>query len=174
MSMVDHTNETVRGVSLRQYAILVAGLADELPLADLLALTKVAAKVWPRAEEAWGTRMLDDLDADGLLADALEAQLSAARKLWRRPLPPLDTDLCAWLDFERAWMREVDGDAFLAKARMRQADIARLQDFWAERLRDDPAGQREALMILADEPGTPPVPAPEPARLIDEPQRRTG
>lgn len=161
--------ERVRGVSLEQYAIIVAGRADDLPMEDLLALAEVLAEAWPPAEEAWGERLIEDLDADGPLAEELQARLAHARKRWSRPLPPLDSDLRSWLDFDRAWAREVDGDAFLARFAMRPSDMARLQELWSDRLRDDPELQRNALVILADEPGAPPVPKPEPATI----QRRT-
>ena len=165
--------ERIRGLSLEQYAIVMAGRADELPLGDVVALAGVPAKTWPAAEEAWGERLIDDLDADGPLTQELEVRLAEARRLWSRPLPPLDSKLRAWFDFERAWMRESDGDAFLADVAMRRADIARLGDLWSERLRADPELQREALMILADEPGKPPVPRPEPARIIAASERRS-
>jgi hypothetical protein len=165
--------ERIRGVSLAQYAIVIAGRADELPFADVLPLAGVPAKAWPAAEEAWGERLIDDLDADGPLTEELDARLAEARKLWSRPLPPLDTELRAWVDFERAWAREVDGDTFLADVGMRRADMARLGDLWSERLRADPELQREALRILADEPGKPPVPRPEPARIITTSERRS-
>jgi hypothetical protein len=157
--------ERVRGVSLEQYAIIVAGRADELPLEDLLALAEVPAEAWPAAEEAWAERLIEDLDADGPLAEELQARLADARRQWSRPLPPLDSDLRAWLDFDRAWACEVDGDAFLGRVAMRRADMARLGDFWAARLSADAELQREALVILADEPGRLPVPKPEPATI---------
>lgn len=157
--------DLVRGVSLEQYAILVAGRADELPIEDLLALAGVPAETWPLAEEAWGERLIEDLDADGPLAEALLASIAKARDRWRRPLPPLDVDLRAWLDFDRAWSMEVDGDAFLARFSMRRADMDRLATLWGPRLAADPGLQREALILLADEPRVPPTPKPEPATL---------
>lgn len=157
--------DLVRGVSLEQYAILVAGRADELPLEAILALAEVPAEAWPAAEEAWGERLIEDLDADGPLAEALLALLAKARKQWSRPLPPLDADLRAWIDFDRAWSMEVDGDAFLARFAMRRADMDRLNDLWSPRLSADPELQREALIMLADEPRVPPVPKPEPAMI---------
>jgi hypothetical protein len=160
--------EPIRGVGLQQYATIVAGRADALPLADLLAVAGVPADVWPQAEEAWGERLIGDLEADGSLAGELERAQSEARRRWARPLPPLDQNLRAWLDFERAWAAVEDGEAHLAGFGMHLADITRLQELWGERLHGDADLQREALVILADEPGEPPVPAPEPARFIAE------
>jgi hypothetical protein len=163
--------ERIRGVSLRQYAIMIAGRADELPVQDLLTLAEVPAKAWPAAEEAWGERLIEDLDADGPLAAELDTCLADARRLWPRPLPPLDESLRAWLDFERAWASEVDGDAFLARAGMRRADIARLGDLWRERLEADQTLRQDALILLASEPAAPPVPRPEPARIVARERR---
>jgi hypothetical protein len=132
---------------------------------DVLALAAVPAEVWPRAEEAWGERLLDDLEADGALSDALDASMVEAQKRWLRPLPPLDVDLRAWLDFERAWAFEVDGDAFLAERQMRPSDMTRLRALWSERQAQDPALQARALALLAEEPGPLRAPRPGPARL---------
>ncbi len=172
--MVDHREETVAGVTLRQYAIIIAGRADELSRPDVFALAAVSEKTWRRAEEAWGERLLADLDAEGSLADELAARMSEARKLWERPLPPLDSDLSAWLDFERAWEREVDSDAFLGRVGMRAADIMRLQELWAERMAADPAARHQWVRIRAEEPGVCVRPSPGPVRIVPRVTGRTG
>lgn len=158
-------SDRVLGVSLEQYALVIAGRDDDLPVEAVLSLAQVSAETWALAQEAWEERLLDDLDADGPLAEDLQRRLAEARRRWPRPLPPLDSDLRAWLDFDRAWAGEVDGDAFLTRHSMRRADMARLHDLWSARLHDQPDLQRRALTILADEPGEPPVPRPEPATL---------
>lgn len=157
--------EALFGVSLRQYATIVAGRDDGLPLDELLDFAEVEAKTWARAREAWGDRILEDVDADGPLADALESAMAEAQRGFIRRLPPLDEDLEAWLDFERAWAFEVDPAPFLERMRMRPADITRLQALWAERLRDDQALAARALTILTEEPGPIRAPEPEPTRI---------
>jgi hypothetical protein len=166
--------ETVAGITLRQYAIVVAGRADELPLVEVLALAEVPAKTWRRAEEAWGERLLADFDADGSLADELTARLTEARNLWERPLPPLDGDLAAWLDFERAWEGAVEGDAFLTGVGMRPADMLRLQDLWAERMAADASLVREVVRVRAEEPRPHVRPMPGPVRIRAGEMGRTG
>lgn len=163
--MAERSSPPPQGVSLRQYATVLAGRADGLPLSELLAHAGVDARHWPKAEEAWGERLLDDLEADGPLEEELERHLGEALRSWARPLPPLDGDLRAWLDFERAWAHEADAGALLGRAGMRPIDMTRLQGLWAERFQNDPALTAEALAILAGEPGAPCTPAPEPARL---------
>jgi hypothetical protein len=91
--------------------------------------------------------------------------MADARRRWDRPLPPLDEDLRAWLDFERTLALETEPDKFLSRMRMRPADIPRLQALWAERLHADPALSAQALAILSEEPGLVRAPAAAPARL---------
>ncbi len=160
-------SNTLEGVGLAQYATITAGLADGLPLADMLGFARVEPRAWARAEAAWEARLLDNLEADGPLADALDERFAEALGRWQRPLPPLDADLRAWLDFQRAWAHEEDSDAFLARQGMHAADLIRLRTLWNERLRDDAALRTEAVSILAGNPGEPPVPAPVPASLLD-------
>jgi hypothetical protein len=171
--MADRREEAVAGVTLAQYAILWAGREDGLPLPDILSLAEVRPEIWTRAEDAWGARLLDDLDGDGPLAEELVALVAEARTLWERPLPPVDTELCAWLDFERAWAQAVDEHAFLAAFGMRAADVARLQEHWAAVAARDPSVQREMVRILAEEPGKPLRPTPGPMRIVGRPHGRT-
>lgn len=171
--MSERREEAVAGVTLAQYAILCAGREDGLPLADLLSLAEVRPQVWARAEDAWGARLLEDLDGDGPLAEELVALVAEARTLWERPLPPFDTVLRAWLDFERAWAQAVNEDAFLAAFGMRAADVARLQERWAAIAGRDPSVQQEMVRILAEEPENLPRPTPGPARIVVRPHGRT-
>ena len=155
------------GVTLTHYATFLAGRADGLPMADLVTLTGVQAAAWAKAEHAWGERLLDDLEADGLLAEELRQAMIAAQRRWTRPLPPLDTELRAYLDFKRAYAAPVDAEGFLTARGMRPSDMIRLDAMWSERLDQDTGLSSEAVAILADEPREPVTPAPEPARLRD-------
>lgn len=158
----------VGGVPLRQYATVLAGLDDGLVIESLFALTGVEASTWDAAHEAWQERIIEDLEVDGTLAVELEEEKAEAMKLWIRPLPPFDEQLEPWLDFLRTWAHEPDGDGFLAEHGMRPADVVRLQRLWADRMAEDPDLQREALTILAAEPGPLVEVTPEPAQLDPE------
>lgn len=155
------------GVTLTHYATFLAGRADGLPMRDLVALTGVQAGSWAKAEHAWGERLLDDLEAGGSLAEELRHAMIAAQRRWMRALPPLDTELRAYLDFKRAYAVPVDAEGFLAARGMRPSDMIRLDAIWIERLEQDAGLNSEAVAILADEPRAPVIPAPEPARLRD-------
>jgi hypothetical protein len=141
------------------------GLEDGLPPAALFELARVVPSTWGAAQQAWEERILDDLEADGTLAERLEAEKARAMMSWKRPLPPLDQELRAWLDFLRTWAHEGDGQGFLAERGMHPSDIVRLQQLWTERMQQDPELQREALTILTEEPRPPGPIRPEPAAL---------
>lgn len=159
-------SERLHGVSLDQYATVLAGLGDGLREAEILAFAGVDPRAWRRAEEAWGARLLDDLDVDGPLEAALEEATRSALQRWARPLPPLDADLAAYLDFDRAHAHAVDEEAFLAALGMRPQDVTRLAALWGRRFIEDRALAARAVALLAEPPGPPPVPRPEPARLV--------
>lgn len=163
----DSAKRVLLGVTLTHYATFLAGRADGLPMGDLVTLTGVKAASWAKAEHAWGERLLDDLESDGPLAEELRQAMIAAQRRWIRPLPPLDTELRAYLDFSRAYAAPVDAEGFLAKLGMRPSDMIRLDALWSERLEQDAGLRAEALAILAEEPRAPATPAPVPARLGD-------
>jgi len=165
-------NRALLGVTLSQYATFLAGRADGLPLRELVALTGIAPAVWAKAERPWGERLLDDLEAGGALNEELQQAMIDAQRRWVRPLPPLDTDLRAHLDFSRAYAVAVDAAGFLSRVGMHQADMVRLDALWADRLNQDDALRAEAVAILAHDPRPPCVPAPEPARLLEMETRR--
>lgn len=165
MSTTDIARQALHGVTLEQYAIIRAGVEDGLPLGQLLGLTGVVPKSWVRAEDAWHERLIADLDVEGPVTAVLDELMRRAQRRWLRRIPPLDTDLRSWLDFERAWAPDVDGDAFLDTFGMRPSDMTRLATLWAERLEADPALAAQALTILADEPGRLCEPKSEPVRL---------
>ena len=161
--------EVIHGVSFVAYATVHAGLEDGLELAAMLALTGVRPDAWPRADSAWTALLLEDLEAGGALDEALAQAKAKAQAAWTRRLPPLDTDLEEWLAFSRAWAEVVDGDAFLADAGMRMADITRLETLWGARLEADPELRARALKILSEEPRAPSKPKPVPAELGRKP-----
>ncbi|MBI4955273.1 MAG: hypothetical protein HY908_24835 [Myxococcales bacterium] len=164
-------------VTLAAFATVVVGLEDGLPLAELLLRVGLPAEAWAAAREAWEERVVDDLEAGGTLAEELEAAKTRALLGWERGLAPLDRELRAYLDFERALAAADDAEAFLRAHGLRSSDPLRLLGVWAPRLAD-PEVQREALAILNELPGdVPPVEA-SPARLgtipaaSDLPRRR--
>jgi len=161
----DPRSLSFHGVGFGAYAAARAGLADELPLAELLEWLRIAPDAWPLAVEAWEAATIDDLDAEGPLADGLVTAMRQVRKQWARPLPPLDADLAAYLDFDRAFAEEIDETAFLAPFGMTPSDMDRLAVLWEERMAADPALRDRAIALLCEPPGPLCHPKPAPAKL---------
>lgn len=152
-------------VSLDQYATVIAGLEDGLLLDDLLAFIGIPRAAWSLARERWEARVVADLAVGGALAEALEAAKVRALLSWPRPLPPLDDDLRAYLDFERAFAEAEDHDTFLTNLGLSAADPLRLLGIWSPRLTTpDIAAQAVRMLaaprreVAAIRPGAPRLP----------------
>lgn len=154
--------EELGGVTLEQYAAVCAARADGLSPEACFAAGGVDPRSFAAAGGLWDRRLLADLTDGGPLAEALEVCKGRALLRWSRPLPPLDTDLRAWLDFERAYMLETNDAAFLEARSMRRIDLLRLHASWQRRF-EDPVVRAEAAAILAEPPGDCPVVSAQPA-----------
>jgi hypothetical protein len=154
------------GVSLEAFALIRAGLADEIELAELLAYAAVDFEAWERGEPAWEARVIEALEnEEHAFLEEVDRLSATARSQWERRIPPLDEDLAAWLGFVRAWGEADAPVAMLEKAQLRPADMVRLHHLWSERLGKSAALRADARAILSG-PGMPVrEPKPEPARL---------
>ncbi len=148
------------GVSLTTYVSILAGLGEGLALDALLASERVDPDAWDRAEDAWSDALLDDEGGD--LQDAFDRHQATAQDRYARPIPPLDEDLGAWLDFTRRWGADPEPHATLAALGLRPADLARLHRAWMRRLGEDPELAKRAARVLGDAPG--PMPEVRPTR----------
>lgn len=149
------------GVALEPYAGVRAGLAEGLPLDDLLAQEVIPKAAWPKADAAWKQR----LAADGInspLFSSYRDKLAEAEDWLARRVVPLDEDLAAWMSFLAVWSAHVAPFELLAALGLGMNDIARLQRAWARRLAQDASLQRAAAE-LAKKP-----PAPLPAVTVTE------
>jgi hypothetical protein len=164
--MADARDAQVRGVTLAQFALVRAGLADGLALDGLLGFLRLDAPVWEAAEPAWDERILDAMEQEDLaLLQAVDEATEEARTRWTRRIPPLDEDLRAWFDFLQAWLDDAEPQAFLSRMGLGAAELAHLHRLWAGRLAADAKLRAEALVLLGEERREPPVPSPEPPRL---------
>ena len=154
------------GVSFEQWAFVLAGLGDGLAQEELLAHLRVDDASWERASAAFHDDVLDDVEAAGTLSEQLDEAMRTARRSWTRPLPPLDVELRAWLDFYRAWAAAASPMEFLEGHGLRAVDIHRLQDHWLGRLAEDAALREDAGAILQAPSGPVPAVRPERARLV--------
>jgi hypothetical protein len=164
--MSDARDTQVRGVTLAQFALMRAGLADGLALDDLLGFVRLDAPAWDAAAQAWDERILDAMEQEDLgILQAVDEATEEARTHWTWRIPPLDADLRAWFDFLQAWLADAEPQAFLSRMRLGPAELAHLHRLWSARLAADANLRAEALGLLGEERREPPVPEPERPRL---------
>jgi hypothetical protein len=156
----------VGGVTLRQYAGVVVGVAEGFALDEVLGNEGVEPRRWRRAEEAWAERLDDD---EAALDEAFDERLHSARARYGRRVRPLDEELQPWLDLVRRWAAAEAKMELLAELGLRSADLLRLHRLWSERLAQDPALQRRAQAILATEPAALPPIELGPSTLVPGP-----
>ncbi|APR87913.1 hypothetical protein A7982_13262 [Minicystis rosea] len=162
------------GVTFGQWAFVLAGLGDGLALEELLTHLRLDEARWESANAAFNEDLLDDVETCGVLTEQLDEAMRAARSKWKRPLPPLDVELRAWLDFQRAWAASESPLAFLEERGMGATDLHRLQQHWSGRLADEAALRAEAGAILGGAPGPVPTVKPAPAHLGASPRDERG
>ena len=163
--MTDPTPQAAGGVSRAQFAFMRAALADGVTLEALLAYHGLDGPTWEAAEELWNALVLEAIEQETSLLHELDEEMAAARAHWERPIPPLDQDLQAWINFLRAWAEAPEPVEFLTRFGLEPADLARLHARWSERMAGEPSLGAEALVMLERDPGELCVPRPEPARL---------
>lgn len=150
------------GVPLDRYAAVLAMRGEGIPLDEALARAGVDARAWAAAERAWEVRIAR---ADEALLGELDEALAAAQDRLARPVPPIDRELAAWLDFIRHWMASASPVARLESLGLRVEDVFRLQRAWGRRLKEDAALRQSAGRIMQRPPGPMPAIWPEPLAL---------
>ncbi|WP_170228838.1 hypothetical protein [Polyangium fumosum] len=158
------------GVALAQLAGVRAGLAAGWPLEDVLQNEGVDPARHAKAEAAWDERLAED-DAEELLHLFDTCQAEAAER-YRRPIPPLDEELGAWLDFARHFAAQEEPVPWLAGFGLRLADVFTLHRLWSKRLMEEPSLREHAHRLLAATPGD--VPTPRPGQGILHPPAPLG
>lgn len=154
----------VSSVLLETYSLVTAGLADGIPLEELLEHVEVAEPCWRQADRVWTRRLLEDLSASGKLNVEIDRLQREARRVWARPVPPLDSDLRAWIDFLRTLGAHPDPIGRLETLAIVPSDLARLQESWSSRLQADAELRAELERIVAVAPRE--VSVPRPARPV--------
>lgn len=165
--MAEATEVRVAGVTLTQYAFVSTGLADGLALDELLGFLRLDAAEWEAAEAPWEDRILDAVgEADLEFLHQHELGIAEAQTHWTRRVPPFDEELRTWLAFFQTWQREADPEDYLHRLGLSLADLAYVHRLWSERMRTDAQLRETMLALMSEDLGEPPVPAPEPPRLI--------
>ncbi|MGH7298087.1 MAG: hypothetical protein ACRELB_24320 [Polyangiaceae bacterium] len=158
------SERVIGGLRLREYAAIYAATSEGFPLEVVLEGEGVSPAEWVAADEAWGDELASDLQGGGSISDEFDLALLEAQAGYRRPIPPLDEDLGAWLRFVRAWAAAEDPVRYLQERGLGPNDLARLHRLWSQRIADDQALQRQALGLLEVD-GPAPEPHPEPLEL---------
>lgn len=160
------------GTPLSAYAAVLAYLEEGIPLEQALAHAGVEPRAWPAVEQAWGQRIAERAAHDRALLDAFDAHRLSAYGHVERPLPPIDADLAAWLNFFRSFSAREDPLGFLEERGMSENDFFRLVERWQARLDGDEALRKRASQLLGRPAGAVPEVRPGPVTLRPETRRR--
>ncbi len=144
------------GVSLEQYAGVVAALDEPFTLDAILGSEGLTAVAWARAERAWKVRIAKG-GADGPLLAELRAKRAVAEDCLVRKVGPVDTELGAWLGFLRAYGESASPLEGLRALGLGLNDLSRLQRAWSRRMEADASLQKQAAELRAR--GVEPLPA---------------
>jgi hypothetical protein len=162
------------GMSLMQYAAVVAALSEGFALEEVLAVEGVRGADWPRAAAAWRERLAEDAakKGGGELFEKYSKELASAEDRLGRSVTPLGEDLDAWLAFLRAWSSAPTPAAILGELALTMNDVSRLQRSWAVRMAEDEPTRRRALALSKQEAKGLPSVQVEPAVLRASPAAR--
>jgi hypothetical protein len=150
----------VLGVPLSVYAAVLGYICEGVPLETSLDHVAIPVDEWPAVDAAWSARLAESAVDGGALIEACDQHRFASEAHVERPLPPLDEDLRAWLDFFRAFSVAADPLEFLASRRLVEVDLFRLLAHWQARGASEKELQEASARILGEPPG--PVPRVEP------------
>ena len=173
MSSIQAQTDDGPVIELKDYAFVSAGLADGLMLEELLGYLELDERTWQRADADWQRRLLADLRIGMRLNLELDELQREARKIWHRPIPPLDDDLRSWLDFQRGLGSQEEPAAYLASIPLRPGEVGALSQRWAARMAAEPTLMAQAGAILAEPPRPVDIPPPPPPRLPDRLEEST-
>jgi hypothetical protein len=138
----------IEGVSFADYLFVEAARLDALPVGSVLAWLGVRSKAFARAEERWNDRLSEELAREGGHFDEqYEELLTRALSVWARSVEPLDSDVEAWMIFQRHALAAEDPSEMARGLGLTIGDEMRLARSWRERLADPEIAVRaEAAM----------------------------
>jgi hypothetical protein len=140
----------IDGVSLAAYLVVEASRMDDVPLPAVLAWLGLRESAFERAEERWSDRIADGLAQDGSDLDALYHDLvGRALALWARRTAPLDSEIEAWMTYQRHALAAADPAELARKLGLTPGDELRLARLWRERLLDPAIAARAAAAWTA-------------------------
>jgi hypothetical protein len=134
--------DPIEGVSLAQYAAVVAASAEGHGLDEALGWAGVDGGAWPKAAPAWRRALLD---AAAIAAYHLE--LAQAEDRMHRRVPPIEEDAAAWASFMACVAEAPDVVPLLAGVGLGPNDVSRLTRAWGRCMAGD-AGLRKRIAEL--------------------------
>jgi hypothetical protein len=144
-------SEAIAGISVAQYAGIVAAIADELPLDAALANEGIEPAAWRSIDASWKEAIAGD-GAGGPLFSAFTDKRAEAEDWLARSVSPLDDDLAAWMRFLAAYGKHPAPFEFLERSGLRLSDLGRLQRKWARRFAESPELEKRAAEIAKQPP----------------------
>lgn len=142
--------DSIEGVPLAQYAAVIAALAEDFPLPEILAVEGLSAGAWSRAMSAWKQTLVSDGLNQGPLFESYKIELGRAEDRLARRIKPLDEDLFTWTAFLKIWSAHPSPPDLLAKHKLRMNDLGRLTRRWSSRLEADPSLKKKAASLAKD------------------------
>jgi hypothetical protein len=164
--------ERLFDVSLVDYAVVSAGVAEGFPLEDVLSIEGIKPRAYAKAEVKWKERVAASGANKGALFERYRAELAKAEDWLDRRVTPLDEEPAAWVAFLHAYSTAQDPAALLKSSGLGTNDMARLSRRWARRAEADARVVEEIAGLKAK--GTGPMPAvkADPPRLRPSPTAR--
>lgn len=135
----DIQDTPLHGVSLAQYAAVNAAIAEGFRLEDVLAIERIDASAWSRADVKWRKRLEEAIAAKSVLLQRYQDELAAAEDWLTRRVTPLDADLAAWTAFIETYSAAPRRELVLSQCGLGVNDVARLTRLWRRRLNEDPS-----------------------------------
>lgn len=151
-------------VRLEQHAGVTAALAEEIPLAEVLAQEGIAATEWSSADTKWKQA----------LAGAPDLQLKYAQKRRQaedalgRDISPISEDPVAWAGLLAAVNLADDSKDVLKPLGLRATDLSRLGRKWSKRADKDPEVHKQLSEAAGKSPAPKTVKA-DPVKLMPFP-----
>lgn len=164
--------ERLFGVSLVDYAVVSAAVAEGFPLGDVLATEGIEPRAYAKAEVRWKERVAASGAEKGALLERYRAELATAEDRLARRIAPLDEDPAAWVAFLHAYSTAHDPGALLKSSGLGMNDMARLSRRWARRVEADAQVGKTIADLKARGAGPMPALNAEPPRLRPSPTAR--
>ena len=155
-SLPEALRKPIRKVSCAHFFCVIAAGLDNLPTPAVLAWLGVSETAYAFAGPRWEARVDAELTRENSAFDELYTELlGRALQLWSRPVPPLDTDVEAFISYQKQSQLAAHPGQLAARSGLTVGDEIRLTRLWQSRFHE-PEIRAQAARALA----APPLPLP--------------